>query len=116
MEGDAPELPLEVDNEAIKAKAGRSRLFSEALLDTLEKGLAKSAFTLWVAVAKFCAEGMGVEAKKVLAVALGPRPVERVETLEALAERLELEADPETVNAVREELERAWEIVEDRGI
>jgi hypothetical protein len=116
MEGNAPEWPLEVDNEAIKAKAGRSRLFSEALLDTLEKGLAQSALTLWVAFAGFCAERMGVEAKKVLAVALGPGPAERVEWLEALAERLELEADAETVNAEREELERAWEVVEEQGI
>jgi hypothetical protein len=36
--------------------------------------------------------------------------VEHVEALEALAERLELEADPKTVNAEREELEQAWEM------
>jgi hypothetical protein len=116
MEGDAPEWSLEVDEEAIKAKAGRSRLFSGALLDTLEKGLAQGAFTLWVAFAGFCAERIGVEAKKVLAVASGPGPVERVEGLCDLAQRLELEADPETVQAEREELERAWAIVEDRGV
>jgi PAS domain S-box-containing protein len=56
------------------------------------------------------------EAKKVLAVASGPGPVERVEGLCALAQRLELEADPETVQAEREELERAWAIVKDRGV
>ncbi len=116
MEGSAPEWPLEVDQDAIKAKASRSRLFSESLLDTLEKGLVRSAFTLWAAFAGFCAQTMGVEAKKVLAVALGPGPVERVEALEALAEHLELEADEETVTAERAELERAWELVEDRGV
>ena len=45
-EGGAPEWPLEVDEEAIKAKAGRSRFFSGAVLDTLEKGLAQSALPL----------------------------------------------------------------------
>ena len=69
-----------------------------------------------MAFAGFCAERIGVEAKKVLAVVLGPGLVEFVEVLEALAERLELEADTETLNAEREELERAWDLVEDGGI
>ncbi len=116
MEGNAPEWPLEVDQEAIKAKAGRSRLFTEAVLETLEKGLAQNAFDLWVAFAGFCEERMAVEAKKVLAVALGPGPVERVEELEALAGRLGLEPEAETVEAERDELNRAWELVEDGGI
>jgi hypothetical protein len=56
----------------------------------------------------------GMEAE--LAVALGPGPVERVEALETLAEQLELEADPEIVSAEREELERGWDLVEERGV
>jgi hypothetical protein len=114
--GTAPEWPLEVDLEAIEVKLGRWRLFSGALLDTLEKGLARKAFKLWAAFAGFCAESMGAEAKKILEVTLGPGPVERIEALEVLAERLELEENPETVAAEREELAQVWRIVEDRGV
>jgi hypothetical protein len=41
--------------------------------------------------------------------------VERIEELEALAERLELEPDAETVKEIREGLEEAWRVVEKRG-
>jgi hypothetical protein len=112
----APEWPLEEDLEARETKLGRSRLFSGELLDTLEKGLAHKAFKRWAAFAGFCAESMGVEAEKILAVALGPGPVERVEVLEELANRLGLKPEAETVEGEREELARGWKIVEDRGL
>ena len=57
---------------------------------------------------------MGVEAGALVKVVL-EAGVERIEELEALAERLELEPDAETVEEIREGLAEAWRVVEKRG-
>jgi len=42
--------------------------------------------------------------------------VDRIENLKSLAERLELEADTETVEQIREGLRETWRVVEKRGV
>jgi hypothetical protein len=58
---------------------------------------------------------VGVEAQKVAAVVLEP-VAGRIEDLEARAERLGLEADPQTVEEIREGLRESWRVVEERGV
>jgi hypothetical protein len=87
------------------------------LMGRLERELATEAYSLWTGFEGFCAESVGVEAKKVLQVVLSPNPaLERVAGLEALAERLELEPDPEIVGALREGLAENWGVVCERGV
>jgi hypothetical protein len=42
--------------------------------------------------------------------------VSRIEYLKSLAERLELEADVQTVKEIREGLAESWRVVEERGV
>jgi hypothetical protein len=85
------------------------------MLDKLERTIAADAWSLWTGFSGFCDECVGVAAEKVIAVALEPA-VERVESLKARAERLGLEADPETVEEIREGLAESWRVVEERGV
>jgi hypothetical protein len=57
---------------------------------------------------------VGVEAGALLKVVL-EAGVERIEELEDLAERLELEPDAESAEEIREGLAEAWGVVEKRG-
>jgi len=85
------------------------------MLDKLERTIAADALSLWTGFCAFCDECVGVAAEKVIAVALEPA-VERVESLKARAERLGLEANPETVEEIREGLAESWRVVEERGV
>ena len=58
---------------------------------------------------------MGVAAEKVVAVVFEPA-AERIEGLKERAERLEVEAEAETVEQVREGLAETWRKVEERGV
>jgi hypothetical protein len=58
---------------------------------------------------------VGVGAEKIVAVVLEP-VAGRIEDLKVRAERLGLEADPETVQEVREGLRESWRVVEERGV
>ncbi len=58
---------------------------------------------------------MRLEAEDVLKVIAEPG-VERVENLRALAERLELEADSEIVEMIREGLGESWRVVCEGGL
>jgi hypothetical protein len=71
--------------------------------------------SLWAGFCAFCEECVGVEAEKVVAVVLEP-VASRIEDLKVRAERLGLEADPETVQEVREGLADNWRVVEERGV
>jgi hypothetical protein len=87
------------------------------LMDRRERQLATEAYSLWTGFEGFCAESVGVEAKKVLKVVLSPNPaLERVAGLEALARCLELEPDPEIAHAWREGLAETWEFVAKKGV
>ncbi len=89
--------------------------FLPELMDKLERELTTQAYNLWVGFAAFCDECVGVPAEKVIAVVIEPA-VERIENLKSLAERLELEADAETVEQIREGLRESWRVVEERGV
>jgi hypothetical protein len=71
--------------------------------------------SLWAGFCAFCEECVGVEAQKVAAVVLEP-VAGRIKDLEVRAKRLGLEADPETVEEIREGLRESWRVVEERGV
>ena len=89
--------------------------FLPELMDKLERELTTQAYSLWAGFATFCDECLGVPAEKVIAVVIEPA-VQRIENLKSLAERLELEADAQTVEEIREGLRESWRVVEERGI
>jgi hypothetical protein len=107
----APEWPLEVDEEGVKAPIAQAVSILPQILDRLEKDQAVEALTLWRGYGTFCQEHLGLDAEKVLRVVLEPAVV-RVEELEALAERLEIEPDSERVQEIRDDLAEAWSIVD----
>jgi hypothetical protein len=108
---------MERDMDEIEAKVEKYGELLPELMDRLERELATEAYSLWTGFEGFCAESVGVEAKKVLQVVLAPNPaLERVAGLEALAERLNLEADSEIADALREGLAEKWEFVVKKGV
>ena len=114
--GKAPEWPLErLDEEKVGELNEQRPSILPEILDELERKEATDALTLWRGYEAFCDERMGLEAAKVLRVVLEPA-AERIEDLEALAERLDLEPDAEAVEQMREGLAEAWSIVEKRGV
>jgi hypothetical protein len=113
-EGAAPEWPPEVDEEGIKAGVDMWMSILPETLEKLERNQATHALTLWRGFQAFCEESAGVEATAVLKVVL-EAGVERIEELEALAERLGLEPDAEAVEEIAAELAEAWRTVEMAG-
>ncbi len=114
-EGPAPEWPLEERDEAeVDRLAGLGSSIVPEILDALERREASEALNLWRGFKAFCGGVMGLDAGKVLAVAVPPA-VGRVEDLEATAERLGLEPDAEKVEEVRAGLTEAWRSVEGRA-
>jgi hypothetical protein len=108
---------MERDMEEIEAKVEKYSELLPELMDRLERELATEAYSLWTGFEGFCAESVGVEAKKVLQVVLSPNPaLERVAGLEALARRLELEPDPEIAHALHDGLAEKWEFVAKKGV
>jgi hypothetical protein len=87
------------------------------IMDRMERELAQEALDLWAGFEAFCAEGMGVGAKKIVAATLqdGSVAIPNIEELEALAERLGLEPDAESVEETRDSLLEAWQVVEGKG-
>jgi hypothetical protein len=103
------------DMDGLEATACEYLGFLPEVLDRLERSLASEALSLWTGFCAFCEECVGVEAQKIVAVVLEP-VAGRIEDLEARAERLGLEADPETVQEIREGLAENWRVVEERGV
>lgn len=113
--GPAPEWPLEgIDEGKVDELAGLGASIMPEILDGLERREAAEALNLWRGFGAFCADVLGLEAGKVLAVVLEPA-VKRVEDLEATAERLEIEPDAERVEEARAGLAEAWRSVEGRA-
>jgi hypothetical protein len=104
----------EVDEEGIKAGVDMWMSILPETLEKLERNQATHALTLWRGFQVFCEESAGVEATAVLKVVL-EAGVERIEELEALAERLGLEPDAEAVEEIAAELAEAWRTVEMAG-
>ncbi len=114
-DGPAPELPHEgIDEARVDELAGLGASIMPEILDGLERREAEHALTLWRGFGAFCEDALGLEPRKVLTVVMEPG-VARVEDLEAMAERLELEPDAEAFEEVRIGLAEAWETVEGRG-
>ena len=87
------------------------------IMDRMERKLAQEALDVWAGFDAFCAEGMGIGAKKIVAATLqdGSVAIPNIEELEALAERLGLEPDADTVEETRDTLLEAWRVVERSG-
>jgi hypothetical protein len=114
-EGVAPEWPLDgVDEKKVDELAESGASVLPEILDGLERQQATHALTIWRGFGVFCEERMGLAATKILGVALEPS-LRRVEELEAMSERLDLEPDEESVEEIRDELAEAWRLVEERG-
>ena len=108
---------MERDMQETEAKVKKYGELLPELMDRLERELATEAFSLWSGFKGFCEEHVGLEAKKILKVVTDPNPtLERVEHLEARAEHLELEADPEIVGELREGLVENWAVICERGV
>jgi len=105
----------EADMDGLEATACEYLGFLPEVLDRLERTLASDALSLWKGFCAFCEEYVGVGAEKIVAVVLEP-VAGRIENLEARAERLGLQADPETVEEIREGLRESWRVVEERGV
>ncbi len=114
-DGLAPEWPLEgIDEAEVNRLAGLGSSIMPDILDELERREATNALTLWRGFAAFCEDFLGLDALKLLAVAL-ELGVPRIEDLEATAERLGLEPDAEQVEEMRGGLAEAWRWAEGRG-
>jgi hypothetical protein len=114
-EEDGRDAALDRDIEELDTTVQKYGAFLPELMDKLERELATDAYILWKGFAAFSDECVGVAAEKVVAVVLEP-VVDRIENLKSLAERLELEADTETVKRIREGLRETWRVVEKRGV
>lgn len=110
-EGPAPEWPLDgIDEAEVDRLAGLASSIVPEILDGLERREAAEALNLWHGFGAFCGDVLGLGAAKVLTVVLEP-VAGRVEDLEATAERLDLDPDPEKVEAARAGLAEAWHSV-----
>jgi hypothetical protein len=112
---DERDAAMERDMEELDAKVDKYGELLPELMDRIERDLTTEAFSLWEGFCAFCEESMGVAAEKVATVVLAP-DVDRIEDLKSRAERLETEADAETVEQIREGLAETWRMVEERGI
>jgi hypothetical protein len=113
--GPAPEWPLEgIDEVKVDELAQLGASIMPDILDGLERKEAGHALTLWRGFGAFCDETLGLDALKVLRV-VQEAGASRVEELEVLAERLDLELDAETVERMRERLTETWCTVLGRG-
>jgi hypothetical protein len=106
---------IEQDMEELERTVEKYGEFLPELLEKLEREIATNALTLWEGFASFCEESVGVPAEKVIAVVLEPL-ANRVEDLKDRARSLELEANAEAVEEIREGLGESWRVVEERGV
>jgi hypothetical protein len=105
------------DMEELDWKVDKYGELLPELLDRMERVFAQEALDLWAGFEAFCAEGLGVGARKIVAATLqdGSVAVPPIEEFEALVERLGLEPDADSVEETRDALLGAWRVVEERG-
>ncbi len=106
MERDEGELDVVVE------KCGG---FLPGILDRIERECVGRAYSVWAGFSAFCDECAGVPAEKVAAAVLAPL-VETIEDLRRRAETLDVEADAEVVEELRDGLAEAWRTAERQGI
>jgi hypothetical protein len=114
-EEDEQDPAIERDLEELGATVDKYGEFLPELLDRLERELATDALSLWEGFCAFCEESVGVPAESVVTVVLEP-VADRIEHLKRRAERLELKAEAETVEEIKEGLAESWRVVEERGV
>jgi hypothetical protein len=78
------------------------------LTEELKLSIAEGGFSVWAAFKGFCVEEMGLEAG-VLLGALAEPMADGVRELEEIAERLEVEPDPETLEDCAATLRESWQ-------
>jgi hypothetical protein len=114
-EGAAPEWPHEgIDEGEVDRLAALGASIMPEILDNLERQQAADALTVWRGFGTFTDEALGLDPLKVLRAVFEPG-AERIEGLEALAERLGLEPDAEQAAAIGTELLEAWNAVRRRA-
>lgn len=106
---------MDRDTDELETTVEKYGAFLPEVLDKLECACVSQAFSIWTGYAAFCQESMGVPAEKIAGVILEP-VMDRIEAIKLRAERLDLEADAETVEEIREKLGESWRMVEERGV
>jgi hypothetical protein len=95
-------------HEDLRKWSGKGRYARlQGKLEEMERELVWEALTAWLGFARFCAQEMGLEAKKLLEALAGPF-AERVRDLEELSARYEVEADVEGVEEYLAMMTEAW--------
>jgi hypothetical protein len=95
-------------DEDLKKWTGEGRYARlEGKLEEMERELMREALTAWVGFAGFCAQEMGLEAKKLLEALARPF-AEGVRDLEELSTRHEVEADAQGVEEYLAMMTEAW--------
>jgi hypothetical protein len=110
-EEDEQDAAMERDADELEAVAEQYNKFFPEVLDELERRCVTEAFSIWGGYAAFCEES----AEKLAAVVLAPI-VEQIEDMKVRAKGLEVEAESELVEQIREALAETWRIVEARGV
>jgi hypothetical protein len=116
-EGADEDPAIKRDMEDLDWKLNKYGELLPEIMDRMERKLAQEALDVWAGFDAFCDAGMGIGAKKIVAATLqdGSVAIPNIEELEALAERLGLEPDADTVEETRDTLLEAWRVVEERG-
>src|SRR5215210_5430771 len=95
-------------DEDLQKWAGEGRYARlEGKLEEMEGELVREALTAWLGFARFCAQEMGLKAEKLLEALARPF-AERVQDLEELSARHEVEADVEGVEEYLVMMTEAW--------
>jgi hypothetical protein len=112
---DEKDPAMDRDIEELETIVEKYGGFLPEILDRAERSIVTQAFSLWTGYAAFCEQSAGVDAEKLAAVVLEPA-MGLIADMRARAQRLEVEADAEIVEMVRETLGESWRVVEERGV
>jgi hypothetical protein len=119
-EGADEDVLIGRDMEDLDRKLNKYGELLPEMMDRMERELAGDALDLWSGFEAFCAESMGVAAEKILAATLQEGPGEEavgcVKELKAVAGRLGLEPNAQSVEEIGEGLSEAWRVIEEKGI
>ena len=113
-EEDEKDPAMDRDTEELETIVEKYGGFLPEILDRAERRIVAQAFSIWSGYAAFCEESAGVDAEKLATVILEPA-MGLIADMRTRAQRLEVKADAERVEMVRETLGETWRVVEDRG-
>ncbi len=114
-EEDERDPAMDRDVEELETILQKYGGFLPEILDRAERSIVAQAFSIWSGYAAYCEQSAGVDAEKVAAVILEPA-MGRIAEMRARAQRLEVEADAQIVEEMRQTLEETWHVVEERGV